>query len=89
MLKKYLWNILIALDQFGNAIFGGDPQETISSRAGKMVAHWRQTPQNKARFYIARWLCWLLGLLDKGHCEKSINLAEGEDDVWRSKNGKF
>ena len=32
---KYVWNILIAIDQFFNALFGGDPDETISSRAGK------------------------------------------------------
>ena len=34
-LKKYIWNMLIAFDQFVNAIFGGDPDETISSRVGK------------------------------------------------------
>lgn len=35
MLKKYLYNILISLDQLGNTILGGDPDETISSRLGK------------------------------------------------------
>jgi hypothetical protein len=35
MIKKYIWNILIAIDQFFNAVFGGDPDETISSRLAK------------------------------------------------------
>lgn len=33
-MKRYMVNLLIALDQFGNALFAGDPDETISSRAG-------------------------------------------------------
>ena len=32
-MKKYLFNILIALDQFVNTILGGSPDECISSRA--------------------------------------------------------
>ncbi|WP_302621011.1 hypothetical protein [Cupriavidus taiwanensis] len=33
-MKRYFWNVLIAIDQFGNALGAGDPDETISSRAG-------------------------------------------------------
>jgi hypothetical protein len=32
---RYLLNLLLALDQGVNALAGGDPDETISSRAGK------------------------------------------------------
>ena len=38
MLKKYLWNILIGIDQLCNSILGGDPGETMSSRMGKHLA---------------------------------------------------
>ena len=31
-IKRYVWNILIALDQIINATFGGYPDETFSSR---------------------------------------------------------
>lgn len=34
-MKRYILNLLLALDQGCNAIAGGDPDETISSRAGK------------------------------------------------------
>jgi len=36
MIGKYLLNILISIDQLGNTFAGGDPDETISSRLGKM-----------------------------------------------------
>lgn len=36
-MKKYFYNILIGIDQLVNAILGGDPDETISSRLGKHI----------------------------------------------------
>jgi hypothetical protein len=66
--KKYLWNLLIALDQFGNAVLAGHPDETISSRAGKAVS--RGDPW-------ALFLCRMLHVLDKGHCVKAIETDEG------------
>jgi hypothetical protein len=39
-MKQYIWNIAIALDQLGNVLTGGVPDETISSRMGKhLVKH--------------------------------------------------
>lgn len=35
--KKYLYNILIGVDQLCNTILGGDPDETMSSRMGKHI----------------------------------------------------
>lgn len=37
-MKKYIWNVLIALDQLGNALTGGFADETMSSRMGKHLA---------------------------------------------------
>ena len=34
-MKQYLINFAILLDELGNTLTGGDPGETISSRAGK------------------------------------------------------
>jgi len=36
---KYIVNCLIGVDQLGNALLGGDPDETISSRLGKIKRH--------------------------------------------------
>jgi hypothetical protein len=49
-------------------LYLGDPDETISSRAGK-----RQYEQK-----WAKWLCWFLNKLDTGHCKKSIEEDEGD-----------
>jgi hypothetical protein len=67
-MKRYLFNLLIALDQFGNTLMGGYPDETISSRAGKLAKRNR----------TAYWLCRALHLLDPNHCRKAIELDEGD-----------
>jgi hypothetical protein len=35
--RRYILNVLVALDQLASALIGGDPDETISSRLGKAV----------------------------------------------------
>ncbi|WP_439684874.1 hypothetical protein MNJPNG_05030 [Cupriavidus oxalaticus] len=71
-MKRYLWNILISLDQLGNALMAGDPDETISSRAGKAM-------QNGKAWGCV--LCRFLNWFEKDHCLKSIDLTEGADAV--------
>jgi hypothetical protein len=68
---KYFWNVLISIDQLANAILGGDPDETISSRSGKI-----QHDQKWAQI-----LCWFLNKLDTDHCKNSIEDDEGSDNV--------
>lgn len=66
-MKNYLMNLLISLDQLGNTILGGLPDETISSRAAK------------AKLSGKKWgcvLCKWLDKLDKDHCDKSIEMDE-------------
>ena len=67
----YFWNILIAIDQLANTILGGDPDETISSRAGKRV--------NTQKW--AYYLCRVLHILDPDHCNKSIEEDEGDRQI--------
>jgi citrate lyase alpha subunit len=70
LVKTYLWNVLIALDQLINTLAGGHPDETISSRAGKSVT--------RGRGWIPCVLCKLLNLIDPNHCIKNIETDEGE-----------
>lgn len=59
-MRRWAWNILIALDQLANAIAGGDPAETVTDRAAR------------ARRRGAWWavaLCAVLHALDDGHCD--------------------
>lgn len=67
--KGWIKDILIGVDQLGNALLRGDPDETISSRAAKSAARGK------------RWgcvLCKFLDKLDPNHCEKSIEADEGK-----------
>lgn len=68
MVGTYVWNLLLSIDQFFNTVAGGDPDETISSRAGKV--------ENSNVF--AKYLCKFLSIFEKDHCKKSIELDEGK-----------
>ncbi len=70
-MKQWAWNVLVAIDQLGNALTGGDPDETISSRSAKQRASCR----------FCRFLCRLLDRVDPGHCDKSVESDEGENAV--------
>lgn len=77
-LLAWVFRVLIALDQLANAMIGGDPDETISSRAAKGAARG-----------VAGWclLCRLLHLVDRDHCIKSLEPDEGDRDWWRASSG--
>jgi hypothetical protein len=64
----YIRRVLIAIDQLINTIFGGDPDETISSRCGKSSG------------LICKAICVVLNFFDKNHCVESIE--EDEGDPW-------
>lgn len=66
-MKRYFWNLLISIDQFINAILGGDPDETLSSRMGKRVD---TCPTCKV-------ICKFLDIFEKDHCKKSIERDRG------------
>jgi hypothetical protein len=64
----YVVRNLIALDQLLNTVLGGDPDETVSSRAAK------------ARARGVTWGCVLCRALDavhRDHCTRSLEYAEG------------
>lgn len=48
LIRKYLRNLLVAIDQLLNTILGGDPDETVSSRLGKRD------------WWLGRFICWVL-----------------------------
>jgi hypothetical protein len=68
-MKRYIWNLLISIDQLLNTILGGFPDETISSRMGKRV--------KKKNCKVCKVLCRLLDSFEKDHCYKSIEKDEG------------
>lgn len=63
------WKLAIAHDQLANTAFGGDEDETISSRPAKA---------SNAGLKWGCLLCRLLDRIDPGHCERSIEIDRGE-----------
>lgn len=67
--REYFWNLLISVDQLVNTILFGLPDETISSRMGKLIE------QDKCPFCY--WICrYILHRVDPNHCQKSIERDE-------------
>jgi len=78
-LGNWCLNILIGLDQFGNAILGGDPDETISSRLGKLkTRHGGTIPWYRP---LAKITDWGLDKIDPGHSVDAIEKDEGTDAI--------
>jgi hypothetical protein len=78
-IKKYLKNILIGLDQWINTWFGGDADETISSRMGKWSRdHTNNRGFKKPIYNIANCI---VEIFEKDHFKKSIEDDEGKDET--------
>lgn len=63
------WRLAVSYDQLANTAFGGDEDETISSRAGKAA--------REGKWWACR-LCRLLDRFDPNHCENNIEQDEGK-----------
>lgn len=71
-MKRYFWNVLVGLDQFVNALTGGDPDMTLSGRMGRAIA------ENRCK--ACKVICWALGKIDKDHCERA-NKNEADEGL--------
>lgn len=74
-MKLYLLKVLVSLDQLINTIFGGSPDETLSSRWGKA--------RRDCKF--CSFMCSILNVFEENHCEKSIERDENKDSWGGSK----
>lgn len=64
-MKKYLWNVLISLDQFANTLLAGNPDETISTRVAR-----NRTKRGW------RVVAWIIEFIDPGHLDRSLEPDE-------------
>ena len=79
LLKRYLLNLLLALDQFGNALGAGDADETISSRLGRIKRkHGGRIPWRRP---LSKLIDWCLEKIDPGHRIDAIEHDEGDDGL--------
>jgi hypothetical protein len=77
---KYVYNLLIGTDQFVNCMWGGDPDETVSSRLGRIkVAHGGKIPRWRV---FPRMVAWACDRVQKDHCEAAIEHDEGKNGIF-------
>ena len=76
-MSHYLWNVLVGIDQLVNAILGGDPDETISSRCAKN--------QHKPTW---RALGAMLEFVDPGHLLRYRDDDEGGAAIYVEKESQ-
>ena len=79
MIFKYFLNVLISIDQLGNTFLGGDPDETISSRLGKMKKRNNGTIPWKRP--LSKIVDWGLDKIDPNHSIDAIEKDEGNDAI--------
>lgn len=70
--KKYTINIALNLDQLGNTILGGDPDESLSSRAGK--------GETKVARFAAKIIDQIF-FWQEYHSKNAIEKDEGSDAI--------
>ena len=58
ILTRWLLSVMIATNQFANAVTGGDPYESISSRLGHARAHHN---------HFAQGFCALIAVFERMH----------------------
>lgn len=73
--KNLVWKWLLSYDQHANALAFGNPDEYISSRAGKC--------SRKSGKRLCKIICYILNKLEYNHCERSIetDLKEAHEQV--------
>jgi len=77
---RYFWNIALTLDQTLNTFCGGDPDETVSSRYGKLL---RKNSGRFPRWQIwRRFIVWGITRWDPDHFVTTIEDDEGDDAVY-------
>ncbi|QXP08654.1 MAG: hypothetical protein [Arizlama microvirus] len=83
VIKQYIINILYSVDQFANTILCGDPDETISSRLGKLKrACGGQIPW---AYPICKTVDWFLEKIDNNHTLEAIEDQVGKREIIKFK----
>ena len=77
---RYFLNIALSWDQLLNAHGFGDPDETISSRLGKLKRkHSGTIPWYRP---VSKYLAWGLNKIDPNHVEEAIEEDEGDNGLF-------
>ena len=79
VVARYLMNVALSLDQLVNTLAAGDPDETVSSRLGRL----RRCPQCGIPWSrpVSRTLDSLLNRIDRNHTTDAIEHDEGDEGL--------
>jgi len=81
MIRKYILNVLLALDYLAAALIGFDPRMTISS----VLALYRK------KCKTCKFICRVLDKIDSRHCEDSItnwsDFRKYDRSIWKTPSG--
>jgi len=81
LIEKAGFNMLVSVDQFGNVVLLGDPDETISSRTGRAVLSDRPRWFVKhVHYFVNEMFHVLLG--QKNHCEDAVEKDVYKNEIW-------
>ena len=64
--RRWVWNVLVGIDQLGNALIGGYSDETISARAGRYTG----------KLWYWTWLAKVLNWIDPGHTNHAMDAEQ-------------
>ena len=83
MIGKYIYNVLYSFDQVISAFTGGDPDETMSSRLGKLKRkHNGRIPWHRP---LSKIIDWGLDKIDPNHSSDAIEDDEGKNGIFGNK----
>lgn len=82
-LQRYIFNLLVSVDELGSALTGGDPDETISSRLGKSQRGDYGPKWQRTLAPMAQMVDWVFHSLtgQVNHCAQSIEEDEGASEL--------
>jgi hypothetical protein len=78
---RYIFNILVSIDQLVNVLMLGSPDETISSRVSRAI---KTGNAPKWVIYFGKFIDGLFWLIQRDHIRKSLEVDEdSRGELWR------
>jgi hypothetical protein len=81
LVEKAGFNMLVSVDQFGNVVLLGDPDETISSRTGRALLSDKPRWFVKHIHYVIDEMFHML-LGQKNHCISAVEKDVHKNEIW-------
>lgn len=79
-LGRYIFNILVSIDQLANVLLLGSPDETISSRTSRSI---KSGNAPMWVIYFGKFIDGLFWLIQRDHIRKSLEVDEDQrGELW-------